>query len=162
LYRQAGHTCQVPRLFTHDRLVGGDDLQVMEWLRPAAEDEALAFHQAIAMRAPEVAELVDVVHRVHEKALGSCPGATAGHNPVNVMRARDGRLVVVDLYYADGPNLYASAATNPDLVAARIPEAERRFMTEILLAASGPWDTDARETIRAALAAPDARLSGGS
>lgn len=163
LYRQAEHTRQVPLLFTHDRLVGGGDLQVMEWLRPVAEDEALAFHQAIATRAPEVAELVDVVHRVHEQARRELPWCgPLDHNPANVMRGMDGRLVVVDLFYADGPNLYASAATNPDLVVARIPEAERRFMTEIPLAASGPWETDARETMRAALAAADARLSSGS
>ncbi|WP_269460968.1 hypothetical protein [Actinoplanes derwentensis] len=40
------------------------------------------------------------------------------------MRTVDGRLVVVDLFYADGPNLCASAATDPDLVVARTPEAE--------------------------------------
>jgi hypothetical protein len=38
-----------------------------------------------------------------------------------------------------------------------IPEAERRFMTEIPLAASGPWALAARETMRAELAAADAR-----
>ncbi|BBH68546.1 hypothetical protein ACTI_52310 [Actinoplanes sp. OR16] len=72
------------------------------------------------------------------------------------MRAADGRLVV-DLYYADGPALYACAESDPDLVVARIPEAERRFMTEIPLAASGPWDEAAREAMRAGLAAADAR-----
>jgi hypothetical protein len=163
LYRQAEHTGQVPLLFTHDRLIGGGDLQVMEWLRPVAEDEALAFHQAIATRAAEVAELVDVVDRIHEQARRELPWCgPLDHNPANVMRAQDGRLVVADLFYADGPNLYASAATNPDLVVARIPEAERRYMTEIPLAASGPWQTDERETMRDALVAADARLSLGS
>jgi hypothetical protein len=61
LYREAAHTRQVPRLFAHRRLVGGGDLQVMEWLRPVAEDEAVAFHRALAGRAPEVADLVDIV-----------------------------------------------------------------------------------------------------
>src|SRR5690606_36242876 len=32
LYRDAAHTRQVPTLFAHRRLVGGGDLQVMEWL----------------------------------------------------------------------------------------------------------------------------------
>ena len=59
--------------------------------------------------------------------------------------------------YADGPDLYATAAGNPDLVAARIPETERRFITEIPLAASGPWAPGAQEAIRSALAAADAR-----
>jgi hypothetical protein len=73
------------------------------------------------------------------------------------MRTADGRLVVADLFYADGPNLYATAATDPDLIVAKIPEAERRFMTEIPLAASGPWEPGARAAMRAGLAEADAR-----
>jgi hypothetical protein len=158
LYRQAGHTRQVPELFAHHRLVGGGDLQMMEWLRPVAEDEAVAFHRAIAARAPEAAELVDIVRRVHDRARRQLPWCgPLDHNPANVMRAADGRLVVADLFYADGPNLYATAATDPDLIVAKIPEAERRFMTEIPLAASGPWEPGAQETMRAGLVAADAR-----
>jgi hypothetical protein len=161
LYREAAHTRQVPELFAHRRLTGGGDLQVMEWLRPAAEDEAVAFHRAITRRAPDVADLVDAVRRIHERALRELPWCgPLDHNPANVMRAADGRLVVVDLFYADGPNLYATAATDPDLVVARIPEAERRFMTEIPLAASGPWAPGEREAMRAELAAADARRAG--
>lgn len=131
---------------------------MMECLRPVAEDEAAAFHQAIARRAPEVAELVDVVRRVHEQARRELPWCgPLDYNPANVMRAADGRLVVVDLFYADGPNLYATAATDPDLVVAKIPEAERRFMTEIPLAASRPWEPEARDAMRAALMAAEAR-----
>lgn len=158
LYRQAAHTGQVPELFAHRRLTGGGDLQVLEWLRPVPEHTALAFHRAIAMRAAEVAELADVVRRVHERARRELPCCGAlDTNPANVMRAADGRLVVADLFYADGPNLYATAATAPDRIVALIPEAQRRFMTEIPLAASGPWQPGAREAIRAALAAADAR-----
>lgn len=158
LYRQAAPTRQVPRLFAHQRLAGGGDLQVMEWLRPVAEDEAAAFHRAIAAGAPEVAELADVVRRVHEQARRELPWCgPLDHNPANVMRAADGRLVVADLFYADGPSLYATAAADPDLVAALIPEAERRFLTEIPLAASGPWESGEREAMRAGLAQADAR-----
>jgi len=158
LYRQAGHTRQVPQLFAHHRLVGGGDLQMMEFLRPVPGDEAVAFHRAIATRAPEVADLVDAVRQVHERARRELPWCgPLDHNPANVMRAADGRLVVADLFYADGPNLYAAAATDPDLIVAKIPEAERRFMTEIPLAASGPWEPGAQEAMRAALAEADAR-----
>jgi hypothetical protein len=160
LYRQARHTRQVPELFAHRRLAGGGDLQVMEWLRPVAQHEAIAFHRAIAMRAPEVADLVDVVRRVHERARRELPWCgPLDHNPANVMRAADGRLVVADLFYADGPTLYATAATDPDLIVARIPQDERRFITEIPLAASGPWRPGAQETIRAGLAAADDRTA---
>lgn len=158
LYREAAHTRQVPELFAHRRLAGGGDLQLLEWLRPVPEDEAVAFHQAIARRATEVAELAEVIRRVHERARRELPWCgSLDTNPANVMRATNGRLVVADLFYADGPNLYATAATDPDLVVARIPEAERRFMTEIPLAASGPWEPEQREAMRAALAEADAR-----
>ncbi|WP_426513262.1 hypothetical protein ACPPVO_23155 [Dactylosporangium sp. McL0621] len=158
LYREAVHTRQVPELFAYRRLTGGGDLQVLEWLRPVPKDEALAFHRAIAMRAPEVADLVDVVRRVHERARRELPWCgPLDNNPANVMRAADGRLVVADLFYADGPNLYATAATVPDRIVALIPEAERRFMTEIPLAGSGPWEPGAQEAMRAGLAAADAR-----
>jgi hypothetical protein len=161
LYREAAPTRQVPELYAHRRLSGGGDLQVLEWLRPVAADEAVALHRAIAAGAPEVADLVDVVRRVHERARRELPWCgPLDHNPANVMRAADGRLVVADLFYADGPNLYATAATDPDLVVARIPEAERRFMTEIPLAVSGPWEPGAREAMRAGLAAADARRAG--
>ncbi|GIH14959.1 hypothetical protein [Rugosimonospora africana] len=160
LYREAAHTGQVPRLYAHRRLTGGGDLQVLEWLRPVPEDEAVAFHRKIATRAAEVAELVDVVRRVHERARRELPWCgPLDNNPDNVMRARDGRLVVADLYYADGPTLYATAATDPGLVVALIPEAERRFMTEIPLAASGPWEPGAQEAMRAGLAAADAQVA---
>lgn len=162
LYREAAHTGQVPRLFTHRRLAGGGDLQVMEWLRPLPPAEAEAFHRALAGRAPEVAELVDIVRRVHDRARRELPWCgPLDTNPSNVMRGAHDRPVAVDLLYADGPGLYRTAATDPDLVAARIPEAERRFMTEIPLAASGPWDEGERAALRAGLAAADARLRPG-
>jgi len=158
LYRKAAHTRQVPALFAHRRLTGGGDLQVLEWLRPVPVDEARAFHRAITVQAPEVADLVEVVRRVHERARRELPWCgPLDNNPANVMRAADGRLVVADLFHADGPNLYATAATAPDRIVTLIPEAERRFMTEIPLAASGPWEPGAKEAIRAAVAAADAR-----
>ena len=73
------------------------------------------------------------------------------------MRGLDGRLVAADLFYADGPYLYATAASDPDLVVSLVPEPERRFLTEIPLAASGPWEPGAQVAIRAGLAAADAR-----
>ncbi|GAA4953714.1 hypothetical protein [Actinoplanes utahensis] len=158
LYAQAAHTRQVPVLYAHRRLTGGGDLQLLEWLTPVPEPDAAAFHRALAAGAPEVAELAAIVRRVHAQARCELPWCgPLDRNPANVMRAADGRLVVLDLFYADGPALYATAAADPDRVAALIPEAERRFMTEIPMASSGPWDPAARESMRAALAAADAR-----
>lgn len=163
LYREAAHTRQVPQLYEHRRLAGGGDLQILEWLTPVPPEEAVTFHRAIAERAAEVGELADVVARVHARARRELPWCgPLDDNPSNVMRAADGRLVVIDLFYADGPDLYATAATDPDLVVARIPEVERRFMTEIPLTSSGPWPREAREAMRAGLAAADARRGGRS
>jgi hypothetical protein len=120
--------------------------------------EAIAFHQAIAQRAPEVADLVDIIHRIHTRARQELPWCgPLDTNPSNVMRAKDNRLVITDLFYADGPNLYATAANNPDLVVTQIPEPDRRFITEIPLAASGPWQPADQKAIRTALAAADTR-----
>jgi hypothetical protein len=160
LYLQAARTRQVPALFAHRRLAGGGDLQVMEWLEAVPQDEAIAFHRAIAESSPEVSALADIVRRIHEQARRELPWCgPLDHNPANVMRAADGRLVVIDLFYADGPNLYATAETDPDLVVALIPETERRFMTEIPLASSGPWDPAAREAMRTGIAEADARVA---
>ena len=159
LYREAAHTRQVPQLLAHRRLAGGGDVQVMEWLESVDEQDAVAFHQAIENRDESVADLVDIVLRIHERALRELPWCgPLDQNPSNVMRGSDGRLVVCDLFYADGPDLYETAAANPQLVAERIPENERRFMTEIPLAASGPWDAASREAMRAGLTEVDARM----
>ncbi len=158
LYSQAAHTRQVPRLFAHRRLSGGGDLQMLEWLEPVSREEGVAFQRALAEASPEVAELAMAIQRVHEQARRELPWCgPVDTNPANVMRAGDGRLVVTDLLYADGPNLYATAWSDPDLVVARIPEAERRFMTDIPTAHSGPWGEGTREQMREVLRAADAR-----
>ena len=158
LYREAAHTRQVPQLFAHRRLVGGGDLQAMEWLEAVDEHDAIGFHRAIENGDETVAELVGIVRRIHAEALQELPWCgPLDQNPSNVMRGSDSRLVACDLFYADGPALYAAAAANPQLVAERIPESERRFMTEIPLAASGPWDAAEREAMRTGLAKIDAQ-----
>lgn len=160
LYREAAHTRQVPQLFAHRRLVGGGDLQVMEWLDAVDDQDAIDFHRSIENREESVAELVDIVRHIHERALRELPWCgPLDQNPSNVMRGSDGRLVVCDLFYADGPDLYATAGANPELVAERIPESERRFMTEIPLASSEPWDALEREAMRVGLAEVDARTA---
>ncbi|TDD61867.1 hypothetical protein E1263_05630 [Kribbella antibiotica] len=161
IYRQAAHTRQVPRLFVHRRLAGGGDLSVMEWLSAVPEPEAVAFHRAIAERAPEVAEVAEVIRRVHERAQAELPWCgPLDVNPDNVMRTADGRLVIADVFSAAGPELYRTAAEDPQLVVARIPEPERRFMADIPLTSSGPWEPGAQEKLMAGLAAADAAITG--
>jgi len=157
LYRAAAHTRQVPRLFEHRRLEGGGDLQVMEWLDAVDEDDAVGVHASIAARDPHVDELVDIARRIHTDAVRTLPWCGPfDQNPLNIMRGSDGRLVACDLYYADGPALYAMAGSDPAGFVERMPERERRYMTEIPLAASGPWSNESREAMRTALAKADA------
>lgn len=160
LYRRAAHTGQVPRLALQRPLEGGADLTVLEFLDPVPEVEAAAFHRAIAAGGPGTAALrahidaVDAVGRAEQSWWGPLDD-----NPANVMRGAGGRLVVTDLFYADGPRLYATVRDDPDLVVARIPEERRRHMTELPLASSGGWPPGDAERMRSGLAAADARAA---
>ncbi|WP_460798202.1 hypothetical protein [Microbacterium sp. GXF0217] len=158
LYRRAEHTLLVPRLLAHRRLAGGGDLLLMERLHPVDPADAAGLHRLIAEEDESVAELTGILHEIHARAIAELPWCgPIDDNPSNVMRGSDGRLVLTDPFYADGPALYATAAADPDALVARIPEDQRRFMTEIPLAASGPWDAADREAMRAGLVAADAR-----
>ncbi len=160
LYQLAAHTGRVPRLVGHRVLAGGGDLTVMEYLEPVPEAEAVAFHEALRARRPDLAELVDLVETVHARGAAEQPWwGPLDDNPANVMRGADGRLVVADLYYPDGPHLYAAVRDDPDRVVRDYPEHLRRHMTELPLASSGPWDPGVAERMRRGLEAADARLS---
>lgn len=158
LYREATATGQVPILHAHRRLAGGGDLQdhgvagsrprTRRRSRPPGNCELVL----------EYEELVDTIQRIHERAKAELPWCgPLDDNPSNIMRASDGHLVVTDLFYADGPDLYATAAEDPDLVVARIPEHERRYLTEIPLAGSGGWQPGDQEAIRAGIDAAEVR-----
>lgn len=160
LYREAARTRQVPMLVEHRQLEGGATLTVMEYLDPVPRAEAKQFHRLIASRAPEVAELVIHIAEVHARGVREQPWwGPLDDNPANVMRGADGRLVVTDLFYADGPNLYATARNDPDRVVRAFPESVRRHMTEVPISSSGGWPPDERERMRKLLAEADARNS---
>lgn len=159
LYREAAGTGRVPRLFAHRRLAGGGDLQVMERLAPVPVSDAVDFLTRLAVDA-DFAELTAVVARVHADAVRELPWCgPLDTNPSNVMQTTSGRLVLTDPYYADGPDLYATAESDPDRVVALIPENERRFMTEIPLADSGPWKPADRKALRDKLRRADDALA---
>ncbi len=159
LYREAAHTRQVPALVEHRVLSGGADLTVMEYLSPVAEAEGAAFQQSIARRDPAVAALADHIEAVHTRGAREQPWwGPLDDNPANVMRGADGRLVVADLFYADGPSLYATVRSDPDRIVRDYPEHLRRHMTELPLASSGGWAEGDAERMRVALAAADERL----
>lgn len=156
LYREAAATDQVPVLHAHRRLAGGGDLQLLERLTPVDESEAHELLDRFAMPTAEFSALAAIVGRIHADALRELPWCgPLDSNPSNVMRTLAGRLVLTDPYYADGPDLYATAVQDPALLVARIPEAERRFLTRIPLASSGPWSAEDRETVREAVRRAD-------
>lgn len=158
LYSEAEGTGRVPKLFLHRRLAGGGDLQVMERLYEVSEGEAKDFLVRLHAEEGELRELAEVVRKVHRSALAELPWCgPLDTNPSNVMRSRDGHLVLIDPYYADGPTLYATADSDPAEVVQRIPEEQRRFMTEIPLSCSGPWPEEAREEMRRKLADAERR-----
>lgn len=162
LYREAAHTRQVPALIDHRVLAGGADLTVMEFLSPVSEEEGIAFQRSIRRRDPSVAELADHIAVVHARGAREQPWwGPLDDNPANVMRGSDGRLVVADLFYADGPALYAAVKSDPDRIVHDYPEHLRRHMTELPLASSGGWSEGEAARMRAGLAAADARRAAG-
>ena len=157
LYRRAVHTGQVPRLEAEVELDGGASLLVLEFLHPVELDRAAAFHQAIAVGAPEVAELSELVAAVHLEARRELPWCgPVDINPTNVMQAQGGRLVLIDPFYADGPNLYGTILTDPARVAATIPENRRRHMFDLPLRSSGAPTPGVLAQMRDAITAADA------
>ena len=162
LYREAAPTSRVPALVAHVRLEGGGDLQILDRLHPVDRADAEAFLADLAAPTPALTELSACLRRVHAEGertlawLGS-----VDRNPTNVMRRSDGTLVLADPFYADGPHLYPAAVNDPDLVARTIAAVERRHMTEIPCAGSGPWKPGEQDTMRAALAGADARQAAG-
>lgn len=158
LYREAATTGLVPCLLAHRRLAGGGDLQVMERLHEVPEATAAEFLERFARPDPDLEALAEAVRRVHEEALHELRWCgPLDTNPSNIMRAADGHLVLIDPYYADGPNLYELAARAPDRFVMTIPEEERRFLTEIPLAWSGPWPAAEREALSETLHQADRR-----
>lgn len=156
-YREAATTLRVPELFAHRRLLGGGDLQIMQWLAPVQQHVAATFLESIRNETSEFALLHSLLAKVHSQAIAELPWCgPLDDNPNNVMKAGDGRLMLVDPFYADGPNLYGTALEDPELLACRIRQDQRLFMTEIPLAGTGGWDPGVQEQIRAGLALADA------
>lgn len=158
LYDEAAMTGRVPRLLAHRRLAGGGDLQVMERLLPVPEPEAMDFLARFAEPEPELAALAEAVARVHADARSDLPWCgPLDTNPSNIMRTLAGQLILTDPYYADGPELYAAAEREPDRFTLVIPEDQRRYLTEIPLAWSGPWSLEDRAALRTSLRRADDR-----
>jgi hypothetical protein len=159
LFRRATGTGLVPTLYAYVELEGGAVCTLMERLHPVAEERAVRFFAELEARVPRLQELAATLEDVHAQAVAELPWCgPIDPNPSNVM-ARDGELVLTDPFYADGPHLYGSLATDASVVARTIPPDRRRHMFELPMAESGPWDPEERERLRSALADADRRLA---
>lgn len=161
LYRRAASTRRVPRVAHHTRLEGGGDLLVMEHLDPAPTEEAHRFLADVAGGDATLRALSAIVRVVHAEAMRLLPWCgPLDTNPANVMRRSDGTLVLTDPFYADGPNLYRAALEDPARVARLIPPDGRRYIAEIPLAGSGPWQEGEQDRLREGLRAADRAIYG--
>lgn len=159
LFRRAAATRQVPTLHAYLELEGGAVCTVMERLRPVDPDRASAFFTAIDAREPRLVALVEAIELVLARARAELPWCgPLDPNPSNVMGRADGELVLTDPFYADGPGLFGSLATDPSEVARKIPPEQRRHMFELPLAESGPWRGDERRRLQSRLAEADRRV----
>lgn len=161
LYRRAGHTGQVPHLEAEVALNGGANLLVMEFLFQVEADRAATHHRAIAARAAHVAELADLIATIHADAARELPWCgPLDNNPANVMQNKEGVLVIVDPFYADGPNLYAAVLDDPSRVAASIPSEQRQHMLDIpRLRSSELFEPAVLDQMHAHLAAADIAIN---
>lgn len=133
----AGHP-MLPRIDFDAELAGGGRITVMEALRPAGVEERDA-----VMERWDAAEPGDPVAAVRAEAERLDAAAARvvpfwgglDRNPGNVMKRADGSLVLVDLFYANGIEIYRALVEEPAVVAAAFPADQREFMCDIAVVA---------------------------
>ncbi len=159
LYRAGQASGWFPRLHLERHLDGGAHLLLMEFLEPVDTAIGAAIHKRLQEPDPAIEPAAALLLRFHREAAAALPWCgPIDDNPSNIMRAADGSLRITDPFYADGPALYRTLATEPITVARAIPAASRRHILEIPLAGSGGWDDTERDRMRDGLARADADL----
>lgn len=138
LCRSLGGLSLLPRIDFDAPLSGGGRLTVMEALLPADAE-----HRAALTARWETAAPSDPVTLVRNEAERRNAAAAAAapfwggidRNPGNVMRRASGEPVFVDLFYAQGLEIYQALLKDPAAIAAAYPAEERRFICEIAVIA---------------------------
>ncbi|RRS01938.1 hypothetical protein [Glycomyces terrestris] len=154
--RLKGHP-MLPRVDFDAELRGGGRVTVMESLMPASREERSAVTVRWDAAAPgdPVAALREEAERLDAEAARSVPfWGGLDRNPGNVMRRGDGGLVLVDLFYANGEEIYKALAQDPAAVAAAYPPERRAFICEIaaVVRESTPEELAALRAAAAAIA----------
>ncbi|MQM24439.1 hypothetical protein [Glycomyces albidus] len=151
-----GHS-MLPRIRFDAELAGGGRLTVMEALRPASAEEresVLARWEAAAPDDPVSAVRAEA-ERLDAEAAQRIPfWGGLDRNPGNVMRRSDGGLVLVDLFYANGLEIYRALVGDPAKVAAAFPAEKRVFICDIAVIAreSSPEEIAALRAAAASIA----------
>lgn len=124
----------LPDIDLDSALEGGGRLTVMEFLAPTEYDRAAAVWKRWDRADPEdpVTAVRIEAERLNAEAAESIPyWGTLDRNPANVMAASDGAPKLVDLFFAQGKQIYAELLENPAAVLAAFPAERRRYMAEI-------------------------------
>jgi len=149
----------LPRIDFDAELSGGGRVTVMESLLPAetAERTALIARWDAADPADPVTAVREEAERLNAEAAAAVPfWGGLDRNPGNVMRRASGESVLVDLFYANGLELYPALLEDPAKVGAAFPPERREFICEIaaIVRESTPEEI-------AALRAAQARMDEG-
>lgn len=132
-----GHS-MLPRVDFDAELPGGGRVTVMEALLPAdpATRKAVTARWDAADPADPVAAVRAEAERLDAAAAAASPfWGGLDRNPSNVMRRASGGPVFVDLFYAEGPEIYRALLEDPAAVAAAFPAERRAFICEIAVLA---------------------------
>lgn len=124
----------LPRVELDSPLEGGGRLTVMEFLTSTEYDQAAAVWKRWDQADAEdpVAAVRNEAERLNAEAAETIPyWGGLDRNPANVMTALDGALKLVDLFFAQGKQIYAELLENPAAVLASFPAERRRYMAEI-------------------------------
>ncbi|GAA0924560.1 hypothetical protein GCM10009560_25360 [Nonomuraea longicatena] len=116
----------LPEIALTAELSGGGSLVVMEYLAPAASDEAAELKRRWSDGGgdPQLAAVRAAADAVDADFRASTPWWDGFDlNPGNVGRALDGRPVLLDVFCMDGASLYAQILADASVVKASFPKA---------------------------------------
>ncbi|HEX2143500.1 MAG TPA: hypothetical protein VHG10_03230 [Glycomyces sp.] len=124
----------LPRVELDAALAGGGRLTLMEFLLPAERDLAVEVWKR--WDAAEPGDPISAVRRAAERLNAEAAEVvpywgSMDRNPSNVMATPEGELKLVDLFFANGKEIYPALLERPEAVAARIPAEQRRYLAEI-------------------------------
>lgn len=124
----------LPRIDFDAPLAGGGRVTVMEFLLPVEPEEAEKVRERWRGAAPDdpITDLRREAERLDAEAAEVIPfWGGLDDNPGNVMKNAAGELKLVDLFYADGLEIFRLMLEDPAKIADAIPPERRGYICEI-------------------------------